>query len=119
MRAERFIWQAPNGDDGARVCTGCPFAATCPFSGGKRRHLRVHRADFPQIDWGHPQHQSLHKKTYSQRTGAESGIKRIKKDFGGELSRWPPAQMLGTATPCRRSLRWFGHRSRQVGRRST
>jgi hypothetical protein len=84
IKAERFIWQAPSDDNGAPVCTGCPFAATCLLSGGKQRHLRVHRADFPQIDWDHPQHQALHKATYSLRTGVERGIKRIKKDLGGE-----------------------------------
>ncbi|MBC8426751.1 transposase [bacterium] len=84
IKQERFIWQATADEGGTPVCTGCSLAPRCLVSGSSRRHLRVQRQDFPQIDWEHPQHQALHAATYSLRTGVERGIKRIKKDLGGE-----------------------------------
>lgn len=80
----RYLWSAPNADDGGPVCAGCPLVAACLAAGGRRRHLRVQRADFPQIDWDHPQHQGRHRATYRLRTGVERAIKRLKIDLDGE-----------------------------------
>lgn len=57
MANERYIWTAPE-EDGCCVCDGCPFADQC-LGQGDRRHIRVQRDDFPQIDWEHPQHLAL------------------------------------------------------------
>ena len=84
IKQERFIWQAPQDDAGLPVCSGCPWAPGCMLSGGGRRHLRVSRKDFPQIDWDHPQHQARHRATYAKRTGVERAIKSVKVDLGAE-----------------------------------
>ncbi len=42
---------------------------------GERRHIRVARNDFPQIDWDHPQHFARDHGRYSMRTGVERVIK--------------------------------------------
>jgi hypothetical protein len=84
IKEERFIWQAPQDDDGKPVCAGCPHAAGCLLSSGKARHLRVPRTEFPQIDWEHPQHAARRKVTYALRTGVERAIKRLKIDLGAE-----------------------------------
>ena len=81
---ERYIWKAPDGPAGKPVCVGCPSAPACLRDGATRRHLRVNRRDFPQIDWDHPQHFARNQARYSQRTGIERGIKRLKVDLGGE-----------------------------------
>ena len=80
---ERYIWAAPDGSDGRSVCDGCPFAETCKLR-GTRRHVRVDRSDFPQIDWDHPQHLARERARYARRTGIERAIKRLKVDLGGE-----------------------------------
>jgi len=86
LDCERYIWVAPQDADGKSVCTACHRRAECLLRGGaKRRHLRVHRADFPQIDWEHPQHLSRNRRRYGQRTGVERGIKRLKVDLCGEV----------------------------------
>lgn len=83
LTQERFIWAAPNAADGRSMCDGCPFAESCKLRGA-RRHIRVDRADFPQIDWEHPQHLSRERARYARRTGVERAIKRLKIDLGGE-----------------------------------
>lgn len=83
IAGERYIWAAPDGEDGAGVCDGCPFADEC-LGNGSRRHIRVDRDDFPQIDWEHPQHLRRNKERYKQRTGVERAIKRIKVDLAAE-----------------------------------
>ena len=80
---ERFIWTAPDDAQGHSACASCPLAATC-LESGTRRHIRVRRQDFPQIDWDHPQHLARNRARYGQRTGVERAIKRIKVDLGGE-----------------------------------
>ena len=79
----RYIWAAPDDADGRSVCADCPFAATC-LSSGTRRHIRVSRDDFPQIDWEHPQHLARNRTRYGRRTGVERAIKRLKVDLAGE-----------------------------------
>lgn len=80
---EQYIWAAPDDEEGASVCQGCPMEASC-LTKGTRRHIRVDRADFPQIDWDHPQHLARNSKRYQQRTGVERAIKRLKVDLGAE-----------------------------------
>lgn len=79
----RFIWAAPDDAEGNSVCANCPFAATC-VGRGTRRHIRVSRDDFPQIDWDHPQHLARNRARYGLRTGVERAIKRLKVDLAGE-----------------------------------
>ena len=81
--ARRDIWAAPDDDNGLSVCAGCPFAADCGLS-GTRRHIRVQRDDFPQIDWDQPQHLTRNRERYQRRTGVERAIKRLKVDLGAE-----------------------------------
>lgn len=78
---ERYIWRAPDDANGRSVCLGCPFAKTCTDS--KRRFIRVHRADLPQIDWDNPQHFAANRALYAKRTGIERAIKRLKIDLRG------------------------------------
>ena len=80
---ERYIWTAPDDDVGKSVCEGCPSAAAC-LTKGTRRHIRVERSDFPQIDWDHPQHLARESARYQRRSGVERAIKRLKVDLGGE-----------------------------------
>jgi hypothetical protein len=80
---QRYIWVAPDDDEGRPVCASCPLAETC-LSGGQRRHIRVNRKDLPQIDWDHPQHSTRNRNRYKKRTGVERAIKRLKVDLKGE-----------------------------------
>jgi hypothetical protein len=80
---ERYSWAAPDGDQAQPVCKGCPMAGIC-VKQGERRHIRVARKDFPQIDWDHPQHFARDRTRYKKRTGVERAIKRLKVDLSGE-----------------------------------
>ena len=84
ISGERYIWVAPDDEAGHPVCQGCPHAGTC-LSKGKRRNIRVHRNDLPQLDWDHPQLSARERKRYQQRTGVERAIKRLKVDLKGEI----------------------------------
>ena len=81
---ERYIWSAPNDEEGQSVCVGCPHAAGC-LKHGERRYIRVDRGDQPQIDWDHPQHFAKERARYARRTGVERAIKRLKVDLRGEV----------------------------------
>jgi hypothetical protein len=83
IRNERFSWAAPDGDQAQPVCKDCPMAGNC-VKQGERRHIRVARKDFPQIDWDHPQHFARERARYQKRTGVERAIKRLKVDLSGE-----------------------------------
>jgi len=83
LQNDQFIWQAPDDPHGDSVCLDCPFADDC-LSKGERRHIRVDRNDFPQIDWEHPQHLARNQAKYSRRSGVERAIKRLKIDLNGE-----------------------------------
>ena len=83
ITGERFIWVAPNDDQGQSVCVGCPLSGSC-LGKGQRRHIRVARLDLPQIDWDHPQHSARNRARYGMRTGVERAIKLIKIDLNGE-----------------------------------
>lgn len=80
---ERYIWVAPDDEQGRPVCAGCPFAQGC-LNKGRRRHIRVDRKDQPQIDWDHPQIFVRDRVRYQRRTGVERAIKRLKVDLKGE-----------------------------------
>lgn len=80
---ERYLWAAPDAEAGKCVCAGCPFAQTC-LKKGTRRHIRVDRQDFPQINWEHPQHLARNRARYQKRTGVERAIKRLKLDLNAE-----------------------------------
>ena len=84
IHGERFIWAAPDGEDGQAVCESCPMAAAC-LSKGTRRHIRVPRQDQPQIDWDNPQHSARERTRYGRRTGVERAIKRLKVDLHGDM----------------------------------
>lgn len=81
---ERYIWAAPDDDEGRPVCARCPFATGCLKRGG-RRHIRVARKDQPQLNWDHPQLLVRDNARYQMRTGVERAIKRLKVDLNGEL----------------------------------
>lgn len=83
IKKERYSWVAPDGDQGQPVCKGCLMASNC-VKQGERRHIRVARNDFPQIDWNHPQHFARDRARYQMRTGVERAIKRLKVDLKGE-----------------------------------
>lgn len=83
ISGERYIWTAPDDDEGRPVCASCPFAAGCLKKGG-RRHIRVARKDQPQIDWEHPQLLVRDNARYQRRTGVERSIKRLKVDLKGQ-----------------------------------
>jgi len=80
---ERYIWTAPDDEDGRPVCASCPLAASC-LKRGARRHIRVARKDQPQLDWDHPQLLVRDNARYQRRTGVERAIKRLKVDLHGE-----------------------------------
>jgi len=83
VTGERYIWVAPDDENGQQVCTDCPFGAGC-LKRGRRRNIRVDREDQPQIDWDHPQHFARDRARYQKRTGVERAIKRLKVDLSGE-----------------------------------
>ena len=82
MTDERYIWAAPEAEDGRPVCSSCPLAHPCTT--GERRCIRVNRGDLPQINWDHPQHFARNRALYQRRTGVERAIKRLKVDLCGE-----------------------------------
>ncbi len=81
---ESYIWIAPNDENGQPVCANCPHSGDC-LKRGQSRHIRVDRADQPQIDWEHPQHLAKERARYARRTGVERAIKRLKNDLHGEV----------------------------------
>ncbi len=83
LQGQRYIWVAPDDDQGQPVCAACPVSANC-LRGGQRRHIRVERNDQPQIDWDHPQLFAKERARYRKRTGVERAIKRIKVDLNAE-----------------------------------
>lgn len=82
ISSERYIWTAPDDEAGQSACATCPLAASCLVKGA-RRHIRVERRDFPQIDWDHPQHLARNNTRYHKRSGVERAIKRLKIDLLG------------------------------------
>lgn len=82
IQGERYLWKAPDDDDGQPMCASCPRASHC-LKRGQRRHIRVDRQDQPQIDWDHPQHCVREKARYDRRPGVERAIKRLKVDLHG------------------------------------
>jgi hypothetical protein len=82
LNRQRYIWAAPDGPDGRPVCATCSLAHPCTQR--PRRHIRVHRADLPQIFWDHPQHFARNQACYAKRTSVERAIKRLKVDLLGE-----------------------------------
>jgi hypothetical protein len=83
ITGQRFIWAAPDDDEGRPVCQRCPHVASCVMR-GRRRYLRVHRDDQPQLDWDHPQLLARDRARYQRRTCVERAIKRLKVDLRGE-----------------------------------
>lgn len=83
ITSQRYIWVAPDNSEGQPVCNGCPNANDC-LGKGSRRHIRVSRAEQPQINWEHPQHFARNQARYRKRTGVERAIKRLKVDLRGE-----------------------------------
>ena len=82
---QMYCWKAPDGEDGRPVCADCPLRSGCGRGNHKRRTLRTRRADFPQIDWDHPQHLDCNRRLIRRRTSVERMIKRIKVDLRGEI----------------------------------
>lgn len=80
---ERYIWAAPDDDEGRPVCASCQFAGRCLKKGG-RRHIRVARKDQPHLNWDHPLLLVRDNARYQRRTGVERAIKRLKVDLNGE-----------------------------------
>ena len=80
---ERYIWVAPDDENGRPVCAGCPHRQGC-LNRGARRHIRVHRKDQTQLNWEHPQLLSRDPARYQRRTGVERAIKRLKVDLNAE-----------------------------------
>lgn len=80
---ERYIWAAPEDDEGRPVCASCPMAQDC-LKKGTRRYIRVDRKDQPQLDWDHPQLLARDYARYQRRTSVERAIKRLKVDLKGE-----------------------------------
>jgi len=83
IQDERYIWKAPDDDEGRPVCAKCPHACEC-LKKGRRRNIRVGRKDQPQIDWDYPQHFARDRTRYGKRTSVERAIKRLKVDLRGE-----------------------------------
>ncbi len=81
---QRYIWTAANDSVGNPVCASCSLAKSC-LKKGCRRHIRVARADQPQLNWEHPQLFAKDQARYQQRTGVERAIKRLKVDLKGEV----------------------------------
>ena len=84
IKGERYIWTAPDDDEGRPACASCPHAAQGCLRQGQRRHIRVDRKDQPQIDWQNPQLFARDRARYQKRTGVERAIKRLKVDLHGE-----------------------------------
>ncbi len=82
---QMYCWKAPDGEDGKPICGSCPMRSQCGKGQGRRRTLRTRRAEFPQIDWDHPQHLVRNRRFIQRRTSVERMIKRIKVDLHGEI----------------------------------
>lgn len=83
IQGQRYIWKAPDNNEGRSVCRNCPHASNC-LKKGRRRNIRVDRKDQPQIYWEHPQHFAREQARYGRRPGVERAIKRLKVDLNGE-----------------------------------
>lgn len=82
ITGQRYIWAAPDDEEGRPVCAGCPCACV---TRGQRRHICVDRHDQPQLDWDHPQLLARDRARYQRRTCVERAIKRLKVDLRGEV----------------------------------
>lgn len=86
--SKQFLFQAPNDENGASVCSNCPFKTECCNAGGERRHLSVPFARLPWIDPDQPRMSTAFRKKMAKRTVIERIHKLMKFDYGSsDLTR--------------------------------
>jgi len=79
---ERFLFRAPDNENGTPVCGGCPKASTCLREGSTRRHVSVPFSRLPFIDPKRPHLSRRHQISMAQRTVIERIHKLMKFDYG-------------------------------------
>jgi hypothetical protein len=79
---ERFLFQAPNDENGASVCSSCPFKTECCNEGSEKRHLSIPFDKLPWIDPNQPQLSTSFRKKMAKRTVIERIHKLMKFDYG-------------------------------------
>ena len=80
--AERFLYRAPDDEDGAPVCESCPKAKDCLRRGSERRHLSIPFEHLPFIDPQWPHLSQRHQQIMAKRTVIERLHKLMKFDYG-------------------------------------
>jgi len=79
---ERFLFRAPDDEDGTPVCAACPKAPSCLRKGSERRHVTIPFNRLPFIDPARPHLSRRHQMTMAKRTVIERIHKLMKFDYG-------------------------------------
>ena len=79
---ERFLFRAPDDEEGHPVCAGCPAASDCLRPGAERRHVTVAFDRLPFLDPRRPYLSKRFHKTMARRTVIERLHKLMKFDYG-------------------------------------
>ncbi|MFQ5507016.1 MAG: hypothetical protein ACE5F1_19775 [Planctomycetota bacterium] len=79
---ERFLFRAPDDEQGTPVCTGCSRAADCLRVGSERRHVTVPFERLPFLDPDLPYLSRRFKNAMARRTVIERLHKLMKFDYG-------------------------------------
>jgi hypothetical protein len=82
---EKFIYRAPQGDDGLSVCIGCPERSQCcNHSNQSGRTITVSFDTLKQVDPSDPPMAKRFKAMMTRRPSVERMIKRLKCDLGDD-----------------------------------
>ncbi len=81
---EKFIYQAPVGDDGTSVCVSCERKSECCPNAQTGRTITVSFDVLPHIDAHDPPMAKRFKAIMSRRPSVERMIKRLKCDLGDD-----------------------------------
>jgi len=81
---QRFLFRAPEGEDGMSVCQGCPRKEGCYRGDSGARQVTIAYERLPWIDPTFPQLSKRFKKAMTKRTSIERLHKLMKFDYGDE-----------------------------------
>lgn len=81
---EKFIYHAPDDDDGIPVCFSCEHKMDCCPHASTGRTITVSFDMLPHIDANDPPMAKRFKAIMSRRTSVERMIKRLKRDLGDD-----------------------------------
>ncbi len=82
--SKRFLFRAPDDDNGQPVCEGCSLKDQCCHPDAERRHVSVPFERLPWIDPKFPHLSVRHQREMGKRTVIERLHKLMKFDYGDE-----------------------------------